>query len=109
MAIFFYKGLTRNLEIRISPSEFFLISGDYDELGIPHLVDMSLMKCYWMLQNARVTIQGYNFYRFWVIQGKQTGGKIPRSNRFKSVLIVNKSNIISKNDEDFQMERRLVP
>ena len=39
----------------IPPSEFCPISGDWGELGIPKLARMSLMKCYWMLQNARVT------------------------------------------------------
>ena len=36
-------------------SEFCRISGDRGELGIPNLPRISLMKCYWMLQNARVT------------------------------------------------------
>ena len=31
------------------------ISGDCDKLGIPNLARMSLMKCYLMLKNARVT------------------------------------------------------
>ena len=39
----------------IPPSEFCPISGDWGELGIPNLARMSLIKCYWMLQNARVT------------------------------------------------------
>ena len=39
----------------IPPSEFFPISADWNELGIPKLARMSLIKCYWMLQNARVT------------------------------------------------------
>ena len=46
-------------EIRISKmplSEFFPISGDWGELGIPNLARIFLMKCYWMLQNARVTV-----------------------------------------------------
>ena len=45
-------------EIRKSetpPSEFCPISVDWDKLGITNLVRMSLMKCYWMLQNTRVT------------------------------------------------------
>ena len=33
-------------EAKNTPSEFFLISGDWDELGIPNLAWMSLMKCY---------------------------------------------------------------
>ena len=46
------------LEIRkseIPPSEFCQIPGDWDELEIPNSAGMSIMKCYWMLQNARVT------------------------------------------------------
>ena len=39
----------------IHPSEFCPISGDWDKLWIPNLARMSLIKCYWMLQNARVT------------------------------------------------------
>ena len=39
----------------IHPSEFRSISGDWGKLGIPNLLRMSLMKCYWMLQNARFT------------------------------------------------------
>ena len=31
------------------------ISRNWGELGIPNFARMSLMKCYWMLQNARVT------------------------------------------------------
>ena len=55
MTIFFYKGLTRNLESQIAPFEFCPVSGDLGELGMPNLAWMSLVKCYWMLQNARVT------------------------------------------------------
>ena len=40
MTIFFYKGLTRNPEIRN------VVSGDWDKLGIPFLAQMSPMKCY---------------------------------------------------------------
>ena len=39
----------------IPPSEFCLISEDWGKLDIPNLARMSLIKCYWMLQNARVT------------------------------------------------------
>ena len=39
----------------IPQSEFCPISGDWSELGIPNLARMSLLKCYWMLQNVRVT------------------------------------------------------
>ena len=39
----------------IPQSEFCPISGDWSELGLPNLAGMSPMKCYWKLQNARVT------------------------------------------------------
>ena len=53
MTISFNMRLTRNLEI--PPSEFCLISGDWDEVGIPNLARAFLIRCYWMLQNASVT------------------------------------------------------
>ena len=53
----------------IPPSEFCPISGDWDKLRIPDLAWMSLITCYWMLQNARATVFTVSFYRFWVIKG----------------------------------------
>ena len=55
MPIFFYKGLARNQVIRNSPSKFFPIFGDWEELSIPNLAQIYLMKSYWMLQNRRAT------------------------------------------------------
>ena len=46
-------------EIRKSetpPSEFCPISGDWGEIWVPNLARMSLIECYWMLQNSRVTV-----------------------------------------------------
>ena len=40
----------------ILPSEIIPISGDWSDLGIPNLARMFLIKCYWMLQNTRVTV-----------------------------------------------------
>ena len=40
----FYKGLTRNPEIGIPPSEFCPVSEDWDNLGIPNLARTFLMK-----------------------------------------------------------------
>ena len=45
MIIYFYKGLTRNPEIKNNPSEFCPIPGDWGELGIPNVALMSLMSC----------------------------------------------------------------
>ena len=39
----------------ISPSKFDPIYGDWGELEIPNLARLSLMKCYWIQQDARVT------------------------------------------------------
>ena len=44
--------IIRKSEIR--PSEFYPISGDWGNLGIQNLTLISLIKCSWMLQNARV-------------------------------------------------------
>ena len=38
----------------IPPSEFHPISGDWSKLAIPKLAWVSLIKCYWMLQNTTV-------------------------------------------------------
>ena len=46
--------MTRNLEIGNTLVFFCSISGDWGELGIPNLARTTLIKCYWMLQNARV-------------------------------------------------------
>ena len=54
MIICFYKGLARNSEIGNTPSEFCSISGDCGNEQIPNLERTSLIKCYWMLQNAWV-------------------------------------------------------
>ena len=53
MTIFFYNGLTRKLEI--PPPEFCSIFGDWGELWILNLSQMSLIECYWMLRNSRPT------------------------------------------------------
>ena len=47
----FYKGL----KLEIPPSEFCPMSEYWGKLAIPNLAGMSLMKCYYMLQKARVT------------------------------------------------------
>ena len=54
MIIFFYKGLTRNPEIRNTPVCVLPNIWRLRELGIPNLVLLFLIKCYWMLQKARV-------------------------------------------------------
>ena len=60
MTIFFCKGLTRNPDIRNTPSGFCPISGDWDKLGITKFdanvsnkISLNTAKC-----------QGYGFFRF---------------------------------------------
>ena len=54
MTISFYKWLTRNLEIRNAPVWVLRNIYSWGKLEIPNLAWTSLIKCYWMLQNARV-------------------------------------------------------
>ena len=50
---FFWSWIQKS---EIPTSEFFPISGEWDELGIPNLARMFLLKSFlWMLQNAIVT------------------------------------------------------
>ena len=56
----------------ILPFEYCPISGDWTELEIPNLAWISLMKCYGMLQNARVT--AFTVSELW--RKQQQGGKI---------------------------------
>ena len=56
----------------IPPSEFCPISGDWDKLWIPNLARMSLIECYWMLQNSRVT----DFTIFEFLRENQLEGQI---------------------------------
>ena len=72
MAIFFYKGLTRNLEIWnnliwVLPNVWRLLRVMDTKFG----TNVSNR----MLLNA-AKFQGYSFYRLWVIKGKPTGGKL---------------------------------
>ena len=58
LIVFVYKGLTSILEIGNPPSEFCPTSVDWDESGSINLARMSLIKSYWILQNA------WYFYNF---------------------------------------------
>ena len=57
MSIFVYKRWTINSEIENTKSEFRLIAGEWDRLGLQNLAGIFLMKSYLMLKDAR-------FYRF---------------------------------------------
>ena len=52
---YFLRDWPEIRKLEIPPSDFYRISGDWGKLGNPNLVGMSLIKCYWMLQNSKVT------------------------------------------------------
>ena len=57
----------RKLEIHLS--EFCPVSGDWGKLWISNLARISLIECYWMLQNYRVTV----FTVFGLLRENQLG------------------------------------
>ena len=69
MTIFFYKGLTRNLEIGNTPV---WVLPNIWRLGRVMDTKFGTNVSNRMLLNA-AKFQGYSFYRFWVIKGKPTG------------------------------------
>ena len=70
MTIFFYKGLTRNPEIRNNPVWVLPYTWRL-ELVMDTKIGTILSNR--ILLNA-AKFQGYSFYRFWVIKGKPTRG-----------------------------------
>ena len=73
---YFYKGLTRNLEIRNTPvwvlPNIWRLGGVRDTKFGTNVSNEMLLKA--------AKCQGYSFYRFWVIKGKPTrGSKLPHS------------------------------
>ena len=49
------RDLPEIRKLEIPPSEFCPISGDWNELEIPNVARMSLIKCYYIMQNPKVT------------------------------------------------------
>ena len=70
MTIFFYKGLTRNPEIRNTP---IWVLPNIWRLGQVMDTKFGTNVSNRMLLNA-AKCHGYRFYRFWVIKGKPTWG-----------------------------------
>ena len=73
MTFFLYKWLTRNPEIRNTLAWVLLNIADWGKLDISNLARMSLLKCYWMLQNAKVTAFSISD----LLRKKQQGVKLP--------------------------------
>ena len=99
----FIRDWPETRKSEIPTSEFFPISGDWGELWISHLARMSLIECYWMLQNSRVTA----FTVFELLRENQLGGggnnpTSPPRLRLKLFLIyeiVNSFSIVLKSSE----------
>ena len=78
MTIYFYKGLTRNLEIGNTPVwvlpniwRLGWVKDTKFDMDVSNEILLNAAKC-----------QGYSFDYFWVIKGKPTWGKItPRTPR----------------------------
>ena len=88
MTIYFVRDWPEIQKLKIPPSEFCPISGDWGRLEIPNLVGMFLMKCYWMLQNARVTA----FRISDLLRGNQQRGiRSPRLGLNKSLFVSDKN------------------
>ena len=51
----FIRNWPEILKSKIPLPEFCPISGDWGKLRIPNLARVFLIKCYWMLQNTRIT------------------------------------------------------
>ena len=69
---FFIRDWPEIWKSEIPPSDFCSISGDWGELWVPNLARMSLIECYWMLQNSRVTA----FTVLELLRENHLGGKI---------------------------------
>ena len=72
MSIFFYKGLTRNPEIRNNPV---LVLPNIWRLGQVMETKFDTYVSNKILLNA-AKLQGNSSYPFWVIKGKPTGGRV---------------------------------
>ena len=59
----FIRGWPEIWKSEIPSSEFCSISGDWDELEIQILAEISLIISYWLLQNARVTAVPFLIYK----------------------------------------------
>ena len=69
----FIRGWPEIRKLEIHPPEFCPISRDWGKLGIPNLVQISLIKFYWKLQNAR----GTAFTVFELLTENKQGIKLP--------------------------------
>ena len=83
---------------KIPPSEFYPISGAGGKVRIPNMARMSPIKCYWMLQNARVTAFTVSEL---LKENQQSGGKItyptPRLGLMRKKLAIKQYVIWSEN------------
>ena len=91
MIIFFYKGLTRNLEI--GNTTIWVLPNIW-RLGRVRDIKIGTNVSNEMLLHS-IKCQGYSFYRFWVIKEKPTGGgKITRVLRILLLTLFHEPHII---------------
>ena len=89
----FIRDWPEKQKSEIPPSGFCPISGNWGNLGIPNLARISLIKCYWMLQNARGTAFTVSEL---LRKTQQEGGGItpsPTRLRVSNVPLINTSNV----------------
>ena len=84
MTIFFYKGLTRNLEIGNNPVWVLPNIWRLGRVMDTNLARMSQIECYWILQNSRVT----TFTIFELLRENQLEGKIAPSSPAQIRVII---------------------
>ena len=70
---FFIRYWPKIMKSEIPPCEIYPIFWDWGELGIPNLAQMSLIKCYLILQNVR--IKTFTVSEF--LKENQQGVKLP--------------------------------
>ena len=71
----FIKDWPEIRKSEIPSSEFYPVSGDWGKVALAHLAQMFLIKSYWMVQNAKVTV----FTVSELLRKNQQGGKITLS------------------------------
>ena len=88
MTIYCIRDWPEVWKSEIPASEFCPVSGDWGKLGIANLAWMSLMKCYWMLQNASTVSE--------LLKENQQGLKLPPPPRLglMPLTILTKSSIL---------------
>ena len=78
------------------------MSGEWKKLGMPNLARISVIKCYWMTQNARITA----FTVFELLRENKQGVKLLLLNQIR----VKKKDLFQKNElhKNYKIYRNLI-